>query len=52
VAPPVPEPYKQRFVAPRTNWMNIVNGTEPAPTGDAATALWQTYDRHNAGSQP
>jgi hypothetical protein len=52
VAPPVPEPYVQRFMVPRTNWVNIINGTEPAPQGDAAAALWQTYDRHNAGSQP
>jgi hypothetical protein len=52
VAPSVPEPYVQRFMVPRTNWVNIANGTEPAPGGDAAAALWQTHDRHNAGSQP
>lgn len=52
MAPPVPEPYVQRFMVPRTSWINIVNETEPAPQGDAAAGLWQTYDRHNAGSQP
>lgn len=52
IAPPVPQPYKQRFMVPRTNWFKIVNGTEPAPEGEAAAALWQTYDRHNDGPQP
>lgn len=50
MAPLVPKPYRQKFIAPGTSWRaTLNNASSAAGAGNLQHEdLWLMYDRHNA----